>query len=87
MCLGNTVKTKENQFLSFSRKDRPCWEKIPVPLIAWYDDTHSYKIHILRLHKQKNERETQVFLPKPNIPFKKFIYFYNKKHSSPKEME
>ena len=24
MCLGNTVKTKENQFLSFSRKSRPC---------------------------------------------------------------
>ena len=24
MCLGNTVKTKENQFLSFSRKIRPC---------------------------------------------------------------
>ena len=34
MCFGNTVKTKENQFLSFSRKIRPCWEKIPVPLIA-----------------------------------------------------
>ena len=24
MCLGNTVKTKENQFLSFSKKIRPC---------------------------------------------------------------
>ena len=24
MCLGNTLKTKENQFLSFSRKIRPC---------------------------------------------------------------
>ena len=23
MCFGNTVKTKENQFLSFSRKIRP----------------------------------------------------------------
>ena len=61
MCLRNTVKTKENQFLSFSRKIRPCWEKIPLPLIAWYDDTQSYKIRSLRLHKQKNERETQVF--------------------------
>ena len=27
MCFGNTVKTKENQFLSFSRKIRPCWKK------------------------------------------------------------
>ena len=34
MCFGNMVKTKENQFLSFSRKIRPCWKKIPVPLIA-----------------------------------------------------
>ena len=34
MCLGNTVNTKENQFLSFSRKIRPCWKKISVPLIA-----------------------------------------------------
>ena len=27
MCFGNTVKTNENQFLSFSRKIRPCWKK------------------------------------------------------------
>ena len=48
-------------------------KKIPVPLIAWYDDTHSYKIPSLRFHKQKNEREVQVFLPKPNIPFNNFF--------------
>ena len=33
MCFGNTVKTKENQFLSFSRK-LTLLEKIPVPPIA-----------------------------------------------------
>ena len=27
MCFGNTVKTKENQFLLFSRKIRPCLKK------------------------------------------------------------
>ena len=27
MCLGDTVKTKENQFLSFSRKIIACWKK------------------------------------------------------------
>ena len=68
MCLGNTVKTKENQFLSFSGKIRPCWEKIPVPQIAKYDDTHSCKIRSLRLHKQKNEKETQVFYPNRTSP-------------------
>ena len=34
ICFGDTVKTKENQFLSFSRKIRPCWRNIPVPRIA-----------------------------------------------------
>ena len=27
MCFYNTVKTKENQLLSLSRKIRPCWKK------------------------------------------------------------
>ena len=48
MCFGNTVKTKENQFFSFSRKIRPCWKKIPVPPISWYDDTHLCKIRPLK---------------------------------------
>ena len=69
MCFGNTVKTKEIQFLSFSRKIRPLWNKIAVPSIAKYDDTQSCKIRSLRLHRQKNDWETQVFQPKPNVPF------------------
>ena len=34
MCLGDTVKTKENQFLSFFQENQTLLEKNPVPLIA-----------------------------------------------------
>ena len=69
MCFGDMVKTKEIQLLSFSSKSN-LFGKIPVPPpIAEYDDTHSCKIRFPILYK-KNDWETQVFLLKPNIPFK-----------------
>ena len=34
ICLGNTVKKKENLFLSFFQENQTLLEKIPVPLIA-----------------------------------------------------
>ena len=61
MCFGNTVKTKENQFLSFSRKIRLGWKKFLY---------HQFPNMMIRTHakfappdfiNKKNEWEAQVF--------------------------
>ena len=64
MCFGNTAK--RNQFLSFSRKIRPCWKKFLYHLLPnMIIHTHS-KFALLDFINKKNERET---LPKPNFTF------------------
>ena len=70
MCFGNTMKTKENQFLSFSRKIKPLLEKIPVPLITYYNYTHSCKIRSLRLHNKKIQGKRRFFYPNRTSPLK-----------------
>ena len=47
MCFGNMVKTKEIQFLPFSRKIRRFWKNFLFHQLAKYDYTQSCKFHSL----------------------------------------
>ena len=64
MCFGNTVKTKENQFLSFSRKIRPCWNKflyhqLPDMMIH----THAKFAPLDFINKTKTNGKCRLFYP------------------------
>ena len=62
MCFGNTVKTKEIQFLSFSRKIRPFWKKFLQHQLHYMMIETSAKFAPLNFIN-RNDRETQVFHP------------------------
>ena len=72
MCFGNTVNTKEIQFLSFPRKIRLFWKKF---LCHKLPDMMKPHVKFASFFINKKSLGNAGFLPKSNIPF--YMMKYN----------